>query len=73
MIGIFDSERIFIFKGDYCISKIYVVFSQILGNLPWVPFILHGLSVCTFRAHSKMDDFIFNYKDIALKRYKVVM
>ncbi len=62
MIEILNRERVFTLKGNDCISEIYVMFSQILNRLPWVLFIVHNLSVCTFRVHCKVGIILFNYR-----------
>ncbi len=73
MIGILNRERVFILKGNDCISEIYVMFSQILNRLPWIPFTIHNLSVCTFRVHCKVGIILFNYRKGTLPLFVMVL
>ena len=55
VVPVFDGEGVFILQRNHGIRKINTVFAEILGSLPWIPFNIHMISVCTFCVHVNVD------------------
>ena len=53
MVLILDRQGMEVFECQHGIGEIYVMFSQILGRLPWLPLVLQPCLVCTICAHSQ--------------------
>ena len=58
MSGVFQCERVYVFKSNHSISKIDTVFPLILSRLPGVPLKTRKLIVCTICVQCKAGLFL---------------